>query len=59
MSRFDIADTPLGGLKVVQRRILTDERGSLCRLFCAEELEAAILKCLMERFQKKSPEQTR
>jgi dTDP-4-dehydrorhamnose 3,5-epimerase len=41
MSRFDIADTPLGGLKVVQRRILTDERGSLCRLFCAEELEAA------------------
>jgi dTDP-4-dehydrorhamnose 3,5-epimerase len=41
MSRFDIADTPFGGLKVVQRQILGDPRGSFSRLFCAEELKAA------------------
>lgn len=41
MSRFDIADTPLGGLKVVHRQILADARGSFYRLFCANELKSA------------------
>ncbi len=41
MSRFSIADTPLVGLKRVQRNRLQDERGFLSRLFCADELHAA------------------
>lgn len=41
MSRFRIADTPLAGLKRVQRNRLQDERGFLSRLFCADELHAA------------------
>jgi dTDP-4-dehydrorhamnose 3,5-epimerase len=41
MSRFIVTDTPLAGLKVVQRQILGDARGYLSRLFCAEELHPA------------------
>ena len=41
MSRFLITDTPLIGLKRVQRQVLRDERGFLSRLFCADELHAA------------------
>ena len=41
MSRFTVSDTPLRGLKQVQRQRLGDSRGSLSRLFCAEELLAA------------------
>lgn len=41
MSRFTITDTPLAGLKRVQRQRLGDHRGFLQRLFCAEELRAA------------------
>lgn len=41
MSRFRILDTPLAGLKVVERIRLTDERGFLSRLFCADELKIA------------------
>ena len=41
MSRFEIADTPLGGLKVVHRQILADARGSFSRLFCSDELKEA------------------
>lgn len=37
-SRFDIADTPLAGLKVIKRKPIEDSRGFLCRFFCAEEL---------------------
>ena len=40
MSRFTILDTPLSGLRVVQRQRIEDERGFLSRLFCAEELAA-------------------
>jgi dTDP-4-dehydrorhamnose 3,5-epimerase len=39
MSRFIVTDTPLAGLKVVQRQILGDPRGYLSRLFCADELQ--------------------
>jgi len=41
MSRFVILDTPIAGLKVVERSRLSDPRGFLSRLFCAEELGAA------------------
>jgi len=40
MSRFEIISTPLGGLVVVQRQAIEDERGFLSRLFCSEELQA-------------------
>jgi len=39
MSRhFDILDTPIAGLSVLQRKPLGDSRGFLERLFCREEL---------------------
>jgi len=37
-SRFEITDTPLAGLKVIQRKPIEDARGFLCRFFCAGEL---------------------
>lgn len=40
MKRFKISETPLTGLKIVERRRLTDPRGFLSRLFCAEEFAA-------------------
>jgi dTDP-4-dehydrorhamnose 3,5-epimerase len=41
-STFDILDTPLEGLKVLQRNPIGDHRGYLERMFCAEELRAFI-----------------
>jgi dTDP-4-dehydrorhamnose 3,5-epimerase len=41
MSRFEVTDTPLAGLKLVRRQKLGDSRGFLSRLFCADELAAA------------------
>ncbi len=38
MQRFDIHDTTISGLKLLQRKPVQDERGFLSRLFCAEEL---------------------
>jgi dTDP-4-dehydrorhamnose 3,5-epimerase len=40
--RFDIADTPLPGLKVIHRHATGDSRGYLERLFCAEEFQVLI-----------------
>ena len=37
-ARFDVADTPLAGLKPLKRKRLGDARGYLSRLFDAEEL---------------------
>lgn len=37
MSRFDFLSTPLSGLRVVQRKLIEDDRGFLARLWCAEE----------------------
>jgi len=37
--RFDLGDTTLAGLRVLQRRPLRDERGYLERLFCTAELD--------------------
>ena len=41
MSRFSVTDTPLSGLRRVQRLPLGDARGFLARLFCADELRDA------------------
>jgi dTDP-4-dehydrorhamnose 3,5-epimerase len=42
MSRFDIADTPLAGLKLVERKPVGDSRGFFERFFCAEDLGDAL-----------------
>lgn len=41
VNRFTITDTPLSGLKVIERQCLGDSRGFLSRLFCADELSTA------------------
>jgi dTDP-4-dehydrorhamnose 3,5-epimerase len=41
MSRFTIQETPLVGLKIIQRTAIGDARGFLSRIFCAEELASA------------------
>ncbi|MDH5206728.1 MAG: dTDP-4-dehydrorhamnose 3,5-epimerase family protein, partial [Hylemonella sp.] len=41
MNRFSVSPTALPGLMRVQRQRLSDARGFLSRLFCAEELAAA------------------
>lgn len=41
-SRFDILNTPLAGLWLLQRKPIGDNRGYLERLFCAEELQSLI-----------------
>ena len=39
---FDILDTPLQGLKLIQRKPLSDNRGYLERFFCAIELQTIV-----------------
>jgi dTDP-4-dehydrorhamnose 3,5-epimerase len=41
MTRFALTETPLAGVKVVERELRGDARGFLVRLFCAEELAQA------------------
>lgn len=41
MSRFDIIDTPIAGLKVVRRKLIRDGRGYFSRFFCADEFHQA------------------
>jgi dTDP-4-dehydrorhamnose 3,5-epimerase len=41
VSRFTVTDTPLAGVKRVQRQRLGDARGWLARVFCAEALREA------------------
>lgn len=38
MSQFSVIDTPLHGLKVIERKLIVDNRGFLGRIFCANEL---------------------
>jgi len=38
MSQLQINDTPIAGLKVIERSRQSDERGFFSRMFCAEEL---------------------
>lgn len=41
MSNFSIIDTPIAGLKVVERSPIGDHRGFLARIFCADRLKSA------------------
>lgn len=41
MSRFLVHDTPLSGLKLIERKPVGDARGFLSRMFCDSELAAA------------------
>ena len=41
MARFDFHDTPLHGLKLVQRKPIADVRGFFARFYCADEFRAA------------------
>jgi dTDP-4-dehydrorhamnose 3,5-epimerase len=40
--RLRISETPLPGLKLIERRVMGDARGYLERLFCANELQSLI-----------------
>jgi dTDP-4-dehydrorhamnose 3,5-epimerase len=42
--RFRLEDTPIAGLKVVERQPLADARGFLTRMYCAHDLAAAGLE---------------
>ncbi len=42
-NRLDILETPIQGLKLLQRKTLGDDRGYLERMFCGEELQTLIL----------------
>ena len=41
MSKFSIFDTPIAGLKVIERKNIGDSRGFLARIFCADQLQKA------------------
>lgn len=41
MSQFSIFDTPIAGLKVIERKTIGDSRGFLARIFCADQLKSA------------------
>lgn len=41
MSRLKITNLRFGGLKLIERSVLSDSRGHFARLFCAEDLSAA------------------
>ena len=41
MAKFEFIPTPLAGLQVVQRQLISDARGFLSRFYCAEEFRDA------------------
>lgn len=41
MSQFSIFNTPISGLKVIERKPAGDSRGFLARIFCDEQLKSA------------------
>ena len=44
IKHFEFFSTPLSGLTVIERKPIQDERGFLCRFYCAEEFRAAGLQ---------------
>lgn len=40
MDRFEISNTPISGVRLLRRRLVTDSRGVLSRLYDAEEMTA-------------------
>ena len=43
-SRFEFTSTPISGLTVIQRKPIKDDRGFLCRFYCAEDFREAGLR---------------
>jgi dTDP-4-dehydrorhamnose 3,5-epimerase len=41
-SRFEILDTPIMGLRILERRPIGDSRGYMERMFCTEDLQAVL-----------------
>jgi dTDP-4-dehydrorhamnose 3,5-epimerase len=41
MIRLSARDTPLAGLKIIERPSVADHRGALSRIFCQQDMEAA------------------
>lgn len=41
LTHYEIADTPISGLKKILRKVASDHRGSFVRLYCSDELAAA------------------
>lgn len=41
MTRFQVLDTSIAGLRLIDRQVRSDQRGFLTRLFCAEDLAGA------------------
>ncbi|MDP3334885.1 MAG: dTDP-4-dehydrorhamnose 3,5-epimerase family protein, partial [Methylococcaceae bacterium] len=41
MVKFEFIPTPLAGLQLVQRQLISDARGFLSRFYCAEEFRDA------------------
>ena len=39
MGQFSIFDTPIAGLKVIERKRISDNRGFLSRIFCSNQLK--------------------
>ena len=39
MGQFSISDTLIAGLRIIERKPLSDSRGFLARIFCADELK--------------------
>ena len=37
--RFELVNTPIEGLKVIQRKPISDERGFLSRLYCEDDFK--------------------
>jgi len=48
-ARFDIIETTLAGLKIVQRRPIADDRGFFARFYCTEEFKVAGLSKPVEQ----------
>jgi dTDP-4-dehydrorhamnose 3,5-epimerase len=40
-NKFSVLNTPLSGLKIIERKPIEDARGSLTRIFCADQLKIA------------------
>jgi dTDP-4-dehydrorhamnose 3,5-epimerase len=41
LRRFAIADTPIAGVRLIDREVMRDDRGHFARLFCVDELAEA------------------
>ena len=49
MSRFDFIQTPLSGLKLLQRKAIEDHRGFFSRFYCFDELSTiGIMKPIVQ-----------